>query len=172
MLGCLAAALAASTAAPASATPEPAVLEAAAPWWERITVTVDGEGTQQSCRYETSAAGARACDAARSASIRSSGNGTAGQFKKLTFERRFSPGDKLDAGTLQPGDTLLGRQVMFLTIDARGAIDSCRIVSSSGDAPPDYGCEEVKKEQFRAEATAARQAFLTVLAYGHSESVA
>ena len=193
MLGFLAAALLAPTPSPAttqsptpespttvsSATeaivPESAVLESSVPWWEKITVTVDDKGTQQSCRYETSDAGSAACDKAMAESISPGGKGTQGIFKKVTFERRFSPGGQLDAGKLQPGDMLLGRQVMFLTIDAKGAIASCKVVATAGDAPPDYGCEEARKEQFRAEANAdgtARQAFMTVLAYGHTESIA
>jgi hypothetical protein len=97
----------------------------------------------------------------------------------VTFERRFTPGGKPDAGRMQPGDTQLGRQVMYLTIDATGAIASCKVVATAGDTPPDYGCDEAKKEQFKAPApasvaanAAARQAFMTVLAYGHVESIA
>jgi len=162
-----------ATQAPATAASDSDVLESAAPWWEKITVTVDDKGTQQSCRYETSTAGSAACDKEIADSIRP-GKGMQGQFKKVTFERRFSPGGRLDAGKLQPGDMLLGRQVMFLTIDANGAIQSCKVVATSGDAPPDYGCEEARKEQFKAEASAGaeRQAFMTVLAYGHLESIA
>ena len=193
MLAFFAALLAAAhspTPAPAAsqpATPPPAsadesaagatdsdVLESAAPWWEKITVTVDDKGTQQSCRYETSDAGSAPCDKEIADSIRP-GKGMQGQFKKVTFERRFSPGGQLDAGKLQPGDMLLGRQVMFLTIGANGTIQSCKVVASSGDAPPDYGCEEAKREQFKAEANAgpaSRQAFMTVLAYGHLEQIA
>ena len=179
MLAYLAALLvadASSSPAPAATSSEPAtLLETAAPWWEKITVTVDDKGKQQGCRYETSAAGAAACDKAMADSITASGKGSQGLFQKVTFERRFSPGVKLDAGKLSPGDTLLGRQVMFLTIDAAGAISSCKVVATSGDVPPDYGCEQARKEQFRADATAAssaRQAFMTVMAYGHSERLA
>jgi len=99
------------TPAPAPATapaPAEAPLESATPWWEKITVTVDDKGTQQSCRYETSAAGSAECDKEIADSIRP-GKGIQGQFKKVTFERRFSPGGQLDAGKLQPGDMLLGR---------------------------------------------------------------
>ena len=163
----------AASSAP-SATAEADRLEAASAWWEKITVTVDPKGTQQSCRYETSSTGSAACDEAMAASI-SPGKGSAGLFKKVTFERRFSPGGQLDTGRLAPGDMLLGRSVMFLTIDANGAIQGCKVVASSGDAPPDYDCDEVKNEQFRAEAGTdgtARQAFMTVLAYGHTESIA
>lgn len=190
MLGFLAAALMAPTAPPA-ATPSPApdpassapassapaseALESGVPWWEKITVTVDDKGKQQSCRYETSAAGVAACDREMAASIETGGKGTQGFFKKVTFERRFSPGGLLDAGKLQPGDRLLGRQVMFLTIGPNGAIESCKLVATSGEVPPEYGCAEAKKEQFRVEASAdgsSRQAFMTVLAYGHTEHIA
>jgi hypothetical protein len=187
------AALLAASPAPAPATPEQAttntpapaaqagqstdsdVLEAALPWWERITVTVDDKGTQQGCRYETSQNGSLACDKEMADSVKARGVGTTGLFKKVTFERRFSPGGKLDSGKLQPGDTLLGRQIMFLTIDASGAIASCKIVATSGDVPSSYDCEDARKEQFRAQASTdstARQAFMTVLAYGHIEAIA
>jgi len=187
VLAFLAAALAAAPSptpalpspAPASPTaqpsaPESPVLEAAVPWWERITVTVDDKGTQQSCRYETSAAGAAACDKEMADSIKVNGGGS-GVFKKVTFERRFSPGGRLDAGKLRPGDTLIGRQVMYLTFDESGAISSCKVVAFAGESAPDYGCEQAKKEQFRVQASTdptARQAFMTVLAYGHTESIA
>ena len=91
------------------------------------------------------------------------------------FERRFSPGAKLDNGRLQTGDELLGQQVMFLTIDADGSIQSCRVVGTSGDMVPAYGCTEAKSEQFRAEAAAAadtpRQAFMTIRVFGHQEQI-
>ena len=168
MLALLAAALAASTPSPG--------LESAVPWWERITVTVDDKGKQQSCLYETSfsATGAEACGEAMASSMPSGGKTTAGLYSKLTFERRFSPGGQLDSGKLQPGDTLIGRQVMFLTFDAKGAVSGCHVVALSGDAT-DYGCEQAKKEQFRVPASAApaeRQAFMTILAYGHTEHLA
>lgn len=193
MLGLLAAALMAPTPAPAtthspapaagapaaegSAPAETAVLESSVPWWEKITVTVDDQGKQHSCHYEASLSGdgIQVCDRAMADSVEAGSSGQAGVFSKVTFERRFSPGNRLDSGRLQPGDTLLGRQVMFLTIDAKGAIQSCKVVASSGDAPPDYGCNEAKQEQFKAEANADatdRQAFMTVLAYGHLEQIA
>ena len=164
----------ASTAATASETgsAQPDLLLASMPWWEKITVTVDDKGTQQGCRYETSLKGSANCDKDMAESIQSSGKGTQGIFKKVTFERRFSPGAKLDSGKLAPGDTLLGRQVMFLTIDAKGAIESCKVVSSSGDSAPDYDCNAIRKERFSVDAAAARQAFMTVMAYGHTESIA
>jgi len=120
VLAFLAAALAASTPSPA--------LETSVPWWERITVTVDDKGKQQSCLYETnlSAAGGEACGEAMASTVPGSGKTPTGLYSKLTFERRFSPGGQLDAGKLQPGDTLIGRQVMFLTSTPRAPSQAAR----------------------------------------------
>ena len=171
MLALVAAVLAASTPTP--------MLEASVPWWEKITVTVDDKGAQQSCKYQSSlsARGAETCDEAMASTIASpKAQGGSGAFSKLTFERRFSPGATLDNGRLETGDKLLGQQVMFLTIDGDGSIQSCRVVGTSGDMLPAYGCEQAKSEQFRAEASAAsdapRQAFMTIRVYGHQEQIA
>ena len=189
MLGLLAAALLAptppstpapvapETAAPESAAPETPVLESGVPWWEKITVTVDDKGKQQACHYQISLSGkgAETCDKEMADSIDAGIRGETGTFSKVTFERRFSPGGRLDSGKLHPGDTLLGRQVMFLTFDASGSIATCKVVATAGEAAPTYGCEAARKEQFRARMSAdttARQAFMTVLAYGHSEQIA
>ena len=195
MLGLLAAVLAATTQSPAPASPEtqaphpaapaPAatqtlatgepVLEFTVPWWERITVTVDDKGKQRSCRYETNFSGSEACDEEMASTVEGGVRGAAGVYSKVTYERRFSPGNRIDSGRLHPGDTLIGRAVMFLTIDAKGAISSCKLVATSGEAPPAYGCAEARKEQFQASASAdpgSRQAFMTVLAYGHTEHLA
>jgi hypothetical protein len=160
---------------PASPATEDPVLESSVPWWERITVTVDDKGKQQSCRYETSLRGAEVCDQEMSASVQVGVRSQSGRYSKVTFERRFSPGGRLDSGRLQPGDTLMGRQVMFLTFDAKGSIESCKVVATTGEAAPGYGCEEARKEQFRAQASAGpsrRQAFMTILAYAHTEQIA
>ena len=171
MLALIAAALAASTATP--------LLEPSMPWWERISVTVDDKGTQQSCTYQSSLSpnGAEACEADMAASVQPRrAKAPSGLYSKLTFERRFSPGGKLDSGRLQAGDKLLGQQVMFLTIDPDGSIASCRVVGTSGDMLPAYGCKEARSEQFRAQASAPsdalRQAFMTILVYGHQEQIA
>lgn len=168
MLAFVVAALAASTSS--------AILETSVPWWERVTVTVDDKGKQQSCQYQVSLqpSGARRCDAAMAASL-PTGRGESGRFAKMTFERRFSPGRQIDSGQLQPGDELLGRKVLFLTFSEEGAIESCKVVAATGDMEFAYNCEEARKEQFRAQASAGpgqRQAFLTVLAYGHTEHIA
>ena len=169
MLALLAAALAASAQSP--------ILEASMPWWERITVTVDDKGKQQSCRYQISLlpSGTKTCDEAMAASVAGGSKSGPGAFSKLTFERRFSPGSALDDGKLEPGDRLLGRQVMFLTFDPKGLIESCHVVAKTGDMAFQYDCDEARAEQFRAPAgdyPSPRQAFMTVLAYGHTEHLA
>ena len=176
MLALIAAILATT---PVQAPVPTSMLEASTAWWERISVTVDDKGTQQSCTYQSSLSpsGAKACDDDMAASVQPRpAMATSGLYSKLTFERRFSPGGKLDSGRLQAGDKLLGQQVMFLTIDADGSIGSCRIVGTSGDLRPSYGCKEAKSEQFRAQASAPsrapRQAFMTILVYGHQEQIA
>jgi hypothetical protein len=165
-------------AEPAASASDSDVLDSSVAWWEKVTVTVDDKGKQHSCRYEASLSGggAKTCDKAMADSIEAGSSGQAGVLSRVTFERRFSPGgQQLDSGQLQPGDTLLGRQVMFLTFDADGAIASCKVVATSGDAAPTYDCDQARKEQFRAQASAdpgARQAFMTILAYGHTEEIA
>ena len=168
--------LALFAAALAASTPSPA-LEASVPWWEKITVTVDDKGKQQSCHYEKSLvpAGAKACDEATAASVAAGARSRSGVYSKVTFERRFSPGNQLDGGSLQPGDTLLGRQVMFMTFDPKGTIESCRVVAATGDMAFQYDCDAARKEEFQVQASAGpapRQAFMTVLAYGHTEQIA
>ena len=109
------------------------------------------------------------------ASLQTSGKGPLGTYSKVTYERRFSPGGRVDSGRLHPGDELIGRQVMFLTFAEDGAISSCKVVAASGDVPPDYGCEQARKEQFKGQAGGepeARQAFMTIMAYGHTEEIA
>ena len=149
------------------------------PWWERISVTVDDKGKQQSCNYQSSLSptGPEACDEEMAASMPSiRARGGPGLYSKLTFERRFSPGTRLDSGRLQTGDKLLGQQVMHLSFGADGAIDSCKVVGRSGDLVPAYDCDEIKAEQFRVAASTPtetpRQAFMTILVYGHNEQIA
>jgi hypothetical protein len=99
------------------------------------------------------------------------------QVTRITFERRFSPGEKLNTAALQPGDTLLGSSVMALAIDGAGSVKGCRVVSTAGTLPPQYGCDEASAERFEASAKDAhaqvppRAGYMTVLVYGHSEHV-
>ena len=162
-----------------AAAPSEPVLEASMPWWERISVTIDDKGTQQSCTYQSSLGPnpAEKCDKEMAESVNAKrAAGPAGVYSKLTFERRFSPGPKLDSGQLKPGDKLIGQQVMFLTIHADGSIGSCRVLATSGEMRFSYGCDEASAEQFRAAASSAgsgqRQAFMTMLVYGHQEQIA
>jgi len=170
VLAFMAAALAASTSAP--------VLEPSVPWFERIVITFDGQGAQKSCTYKFSLApgAAEACDKDMASSIKPRSKGPNGVFSKLTFERRFSPGGKLDSGKLQLGDELLGQQVLFLTINPDGELQSCKVLATSGEFLPAYDCDSAKTEQFRAAASPTaqgpRQAFMTVLVYGHQEHIA
>ena len=175
----LVALVAASTQAIAATTStkaEPA-LSSTAPWWEKVTVTIAGDG-KSNCRYETSLVpdGSKDCDVVGDAKSLGSGKASAkDQFTRLTFERRFSPGAMPQEAALQTGDTLLGRQVMSLAIDAGGKVKGCRVVATSGDVTPAYGCADAQSERFEASAVTtgveARVGYMTVLVYGHEEHV-
>jgi hypothetical protein len=171
--------IAALAVAAATATQTPA-LKSTAPWWERITVTVGGDGKPQGCQYEAShrIANANNCEVVSEASpVKASATGPKDQFTRITFERRFIPGLTVPGESeLDPGETLLGSQVMALAIDGAGAVKGCKIVSSSGAMTPSYGCNEAQSEQFERTAGAApddsRLGFMTVLVYGHAENLA
>src|SRR5438270_13874605 len=114
MLGLIAGLAAVVTSVPAARDLLPA-----ADWWEKITVTIAGDGKPQGCRFESSLAktAAKDCDIvdAPSGSSRVHNVSAHDQYESITFERRFSPGaaPPVDA-SLQPGDTLLGREVLRL----------------------------------------------------------
>lgn len=174
----LLAALALSPLAPAVADTQ----LPAAPWWERITVTVDGDGQSRGCLY-TSSTGARSSDCSAEAAA---SDGTAAtehsaterdQVTRITFERRFTPGALVPADVrVQTGDTLIGREVMALAIDARGSVRNCKVVATSGEMMIDYGCSDAQAERFQAAArrgeAVQRQGYMTVLVYAHAEHVA
>jgi hypothetical protein len=162
----------------ASTTSADTALSSTAAWWEKVTVTIDGAGETQSCLYESSVrSDTKACDVADSADAKSvKSSGSKGEFTRITFERRFHPGAGLpNADALQPGDKLLGGQLMALAIDAKGAVAGCKVVAKSGDMTTDYGCNEAKAERFEASAAkgaiAPRQGYMTILVYGHAEHV-
>lgn len=163
-------AAASSAASPTSSAPP---LSTAA-WFEKITVTVAGNGKPQSCKYETNlrAAGSSECEVVGKASG-SAGGPAETQFTRITFERRFSPGETPPGeASLALGDKLLGRHVLALAIDAAGTVQGCKVVAVSGEMTPNYGCDEAQAEKFEAKAGAEaphRQGFLTVLVYGHEE---
>ena len=167
----------AALAMASAATQPTATLSSNAPWWERVTVTVTDDGQTQSCRYETSLApgGSKNCSVVGNAASMTHEAGAKDEYTKITFERRFSPNSKPDLASLQPGETLLGGQVMALAIDGRGAVRGCRVVATSGSVTPQYGCDEATAERFTASAASPRAAehegYLSVLVYGHSEHV-
>lgn len=174
-------AIAALALASASAHTAPP-LNASAPWWERVTVTVSDDGQTQSCRYQTSFTPDRAqnCSvvgADASMANASSSSGAKDEVTRITFERRFSPTASPSLSSLKPGETLLGGRMMALAINGAGAVENCRIVSTSGSVTPQYGCEQAAAEHFTASATGSRdrgaehQGYMTVLVYGHSEHV-
>ena len=174
MLKLAALAFAASTTLATPATTE-TPLDATGPRWEKITVTMTGDGKPQSCRYESSTSGTDGC-AVEGADAKAAGKpASSEQFTKITFERRFAPGGKLPEVTkLHPGDTLIGGSIMALAIDGAGAVKGCKVVATHGGVKPDYGCEEAAAEKFAASTNAPAeptQAYMTILVYGHSEQV-
>lgn len=161
----------------AAATPQSPTLNATVPWWDKITMVMDSNGAEKACTYETSfspekSTGCETDESGMPSKVAKTPNGV---VTKLSFERRFSPGDRPEPGRLQPGDTLLGRQLIHLTFDGAGAVKSCRVVDVSGDVP-DYGCKEAQSETFELKANASagglHQAFMTILVYGHAEQMA
>jgi hypothetical protein len=172
-------ALASATAATAAAT-SPDTLVSTAPWWEKVTITLDGDGNPQSCRFESSLSPANAqdcdVDSSQAASVRKSSAGAKDEYTKLTFERRFSPGEQPKTG-VAPGETFLGGQMMALAIDAAGSVKGCKVVATSGSMTPEYGCEDAQAEKFQASGGSSqhaanepeRQGYMTILVYGHHE---
>ncbi len=173
--------LAASVAAAASAANSPApALTFNAPWWETVTVTIAADGKTQGCEYRTSQLpGAhKACDVVGTAAggLGADAGAAKDQYTRLTFERRFRPAlHGLGDDALPSGDTLIGRQVLALAIDAKGAVAGCRIVAATGDMTPDYGCKEAQAEMFATSAVAgaghAREGYMSILVYGHAEHI-
>jgi hypothetical protein len=156
----------------------------ATPWWERITVTMSGDGQSRGCLY-TSSTGQTSSDCTINASA-SDGSASgdpgaveqsaSGEVTRITFERRFTPGVTAAAAPVQTGDTVIGREVMALAIDGRGAVRSCKVVNQSGDMLVDYGCAEARAERFQASArrgaAAGLQGTMSVTIYAHAEHVA
>jgi len=165
-------------AAASPPAPSPA-LTSTAPWWEKFTFTMTGDGIQQACQYATSlpVAGAPGCgddsDAdPQSAGLQQASSSSGGTYTKITIERRYTPDSRPDPVKLETGDTLLGEQVLALGIDGSGAVRSCAIVDKSGEMKPPYGCAEARTEKFEANARSTpelRHGFMTVLVYGHEE---
>jgi hypothetical protein len=166
-----------STTASSSTDASSPSLASNAPWWEKVTVTISGDGKAQSCLYQSSLKpnAEEDCDVGTKAAAGSEASSASskGELTRITFERRFSPGGLPQKSAMQTGDTLLGGQVMALGIDGRGAVKTCKIVAVSGDMRPDYGCSEASAERFAASVrgprTAERDGYMTIMVYGHSE---
>jgi hypothetical protein len=173
-------AIAALVLASASAHSATSTLLPNSPWWERVTVTISGDGEAQGCRFESSLkpGAPQSCDAtsdSKSAVASSShSSGSKDELTRITFERRFTPAGQPKT-QLQTGDTLLGGQVMALAIDGRGEVKHCRVVAETGSVRPDYGCDEASAERFVASAGAhvatTQEAYMSIIVYGHSEHV-
>ncbi len=162
----------------ASAAPQPAsTLSSTAPWWEKVTVTVGGDGEAHSCLYQTSKQPQRAesCDVvgAQAALATRNDRGGKDQYTRITFERRFNPGATPMSTDVAPGETFLGGQMMALAIDGAGGVKNCKIVASSGSLLPQYGCKEAAAERFAAAGGQAepREGYMTILVYAHAEHV-
>jgi hypothetical protein len=174
-LAALLVASAATFAASSAVASSTDTLVSSSPWWEKVTVTLDGNGTPAACRYETSAkAGGESCDVSSGpAAMATKASSSKGEVTRITFERRFNPGAEPVKPNMQIGDTLLGGQVMALNIDARGAVKGCRVVAQSGAMKPQYSCDDATAEKFQASVGGAehneRQGYMTILVYGHSE---
>ena len=167
-------------AAAASAT-APDTLVSNSPWWEKVTVTLNGDGKPESCRYETSLkpADASECDvASTTAAMAGKSSGSKGEFTRITFERRFTPGVEPTKPSLDAADTLLGGQVMALAIDPKGEVKDCRVVATAGAMRPSYSCDDAAAEKFQASLSNGgarkapapeREGYMTIIVYGHSE---
>ncbi len=136
-------AIAALALASATAQPTTPTLISSAPWWEKLTVTIAGDGQPQGCQFESSTKpqAAQTCDVtggekATMSSAAGSSSGAKDEYTRITFERRFSPSTQPDLGKLQAGDTLIGGQIMALAIDARGQVKGCKIVAETGSMRP------------------------------------
>ena len=173
-------AIAALALASATTQPTSATLVSSSPWWEKVTVTIAGNGQPQGCQFESSLKpqAAQGCDVtggekATMSGAAGSSSGAKDEYTRITFERRFSPGTQPDFEKLQAGDTLIGGQVMALAIDARGQVKGCKIVAETGSMRPQYGCDEASAERFQASAarSPSREGYMAVLVYGHSEHV-
>lgn len=170
---------AAGSLAAAATTSSASTLMSNAPWWEKVTVTMGGDGNPSSCRYETSLkpSATETCDVAGSeaATVRKASAG-GGEVMRITFERRFTPGAAPVKPDLAPGDTLLGGQIMALAIDGQGQVKGCKVVALSGSLRPEYGCDDASAERFQASLggaqAAERQGYMTIIVYGHSEHMA
>ena len=166
--------------ASASANAATSTLLPNSPWWEKVTVTISGDGHAQGCQFESSLKpeASQKCDVSSSndAAVANSthSSGSKDEYTRITFERRFTPASQPQP-TLQPGEKLLGGQMMALAIDGHGQVKNCKVVAQTGSMKPDYGCDEASAERFEASAgahpAATHEAYMTIIVYGHQEHV-
>jgi hypothetical protein len=168
--------LASATAAlgAAASASAPSTLVSNSAWWEKVTVTLDGDGKPEACRYETSLkTAAEDCDVDSStAAMATKASASKGEVTRITFERRFNPGAAPVKADLSTGDTLLGGQVMALAIDPRGTVKDCHVVATSGEMQPQYSCDDATAERFQASVAGPQkteEGYMTILVYGHTE---
>jgi len=172
--------LAASAGAAAAALTQPSdALVSTAPWWEKLVVTV-GAGGEPACIYQSSLApgASQECDVqGDTLADAAESDGGAATATSITFERRFSPGRSPELTPVQAGDTLLSKAVIALAIGKDGTVAGCKVVATSGDSAPNYGCKEARAERFKTSAPATsdeglRAATMTILVYAHEEHYA
>ena len=170
----------AATAAPSADYPRASAkaeaLSSTVPWWERLVLTMGEEGETRTCTYQTSLipGETKDCEVSGAAAADDAGaEALPEQLTHVTFERRFSPDASMADTEVAAGDTLLGKSVLALAIDAQGKVRGCKVVATGG-MKPDYGCKEAAAEKFEASATtvpvATRVATLTILVYAHEEN--
>ena len=164
-----------ATATTSTSTPTDTLVSSSA-WWERVTVTLDGDGKPEACRYETSLSPANAedCDVdSGQAAVASQVSSSKGEVTRITFERRFNPNVAPAKPEIKTGDTLLGGQVMSLGIDPHGAVKNCRVLAAAGEMQPEYSCDDAQAEKFQASVGGPQkelhEGYMTVIVYGHSE---
>lgn len=168
---------AAASVAVAATSADP-MLASNSPWWEKVTVTMNGDGAPQACSYETSLEpnAAERCDLDSAPASLTKASTHDGSVTRITFERRFTPGSAPVKAKLSTGDTLLGGQVMALDIDKLGKVRGCKIVAQSGAMKPEYSCADAAAERFEASLgtgqSPERQGYMSVIVYGHSEHMA
>ena len=83
----------AHTATQAAIPTSSSTLNAMAPWWEKVTITIAGDGKPHGCRFESSSGeeSAQDCEVVGSKAGTGESAGSKDQYTRITFERRFSP---------------------------------------------------------------------------------
>lgn len=162
--------IAAATAA-AMSTPAEDLLPAQASWWERVDVTLAGNGATGACEFTASHARAQDCNAVTKASVADEPTGNAAQLTKLTFERKFIPGNTAPGSVeTDVGNSLIGAHMLELSIDSTGAVSHCKVIASAGDTAPEFGCAEAQAERYAPTASGSR-GYMTVAVSAHREQI-